>query len=47
MRAVGGLSERELGRVRGRLVEFAGELFESMARKDAGFGTTARSIARG
>jgi SRSO17 transposase len=34
MRAVAGLSERELARVRGRLVEFAGEMFASMARKD-------------
>ena len=34
MQAVAGLSERELARVRGRLVEFAGEMFESMARKD-------------
>jgi hypothetical protein len=31
---VSGLSEGELARVRGRLVEFAGEMFESMARKD-------------
>lgn len=34
MQAVAGLSERELVRVRGRLVEFAGEMFESMGRKD-------------
>lgn len=34
MRAVAGLSERELSRVRGRLVEFCGEVFESMRRKD-------------
>src|SRR6266516_3917519 len=34
MRAVAGLSERELSRVRGRLVEFTGEIFESMRRKD-------------
>jgi SRSO17 transposase len=34
MQAVAGLSERELARVRGRLVEFAGEMFVSMARKD-------------
>jgi SRSO17 transposase len=34
MRAVAGLSERELARVRGRLVEFSGEMFASMARKD-------------
>ncbi len=34
MQAVAGLSERELARVRGRLVEFAGEMFESMRRKD-------------
>jgi SRSO17 transposase len=34
MRAVAGLSERDLARVRGRLVEFTGELFESMRRKD-------------
>jgi SRSO17 transposase len=34
MRAVAGLSDRELARVRGRLVEFAGEMFASMARKD-------------
>ena len=34
MRVVAGLSERELGRVRGRLVEFASEMFASMARKD-------------
>jgi SRSO17 transposase len=34
MRAVAGLSKRELARVRGRLVEFAEEMFASMARKD-------------
>ena len=34
MQAVSGLSERELVRVGGRLVEFCGEMFESMARKD-------------
>jgi SRSO17 transposase len=34
MRDVAGLSERELARVRGRLVEFAGEMFAPMARKD-------------
>lgn len=34
MRDVAGLSERELARVRGRLVEFAGEMFASMRRKD-------------
>jgi SRSO17 transposase len=34
MQAVSGLSERELARVRGRLVEFAGEMLGSMARKD-------------
>ena len=34
MGSVSGLSERELSRVRGRLVEFAAEMFESMARKD-------------
>jgi SRSO17 transposase len=34
MQAVSGLSERELVRVRGRLVEFCGEMFESMRRKD-------------
>ena len=34
MQAVAGLSERELSRVRGRLVEFTGELFDSMRRKD-------------
>jgi SRSO17 transposase len=34
MRAVAGLSERELSRVRGRLVEFTSEMFDSMARKD-------------
>ena len=34
MQAVAGLSPGELARVRGRLVEFAEEMFESMARKD-------------
>jgi SRSO17 transposase len=34
MHAVAGLSERELARVRGRLVEFAGEMFDSMGRKE-------------
>ena len=34
MQAVAGLSERELSRVRGRLVEFTGEMFDSMRRKD-------------
>src|ERR1039458_7249588 len=34
MEAVAGLSSGELGRVRGRLVEFAGEMFDSMRRKD-------------
>jgi SRSO17 transposase len=34
MQAVAGLSERELARVRGRLGEFAGEMFGSMKRKD-------------
>jgi SRSO17 transposase len=34
MQAVAGLSSGELARVRGRLVEFAGEMLESMARKD-------------
>jgi SRSO17 transposase len=34
MRAVSGLSARELSRVRGRLVEFASEMLESMRRKD-------------
>jgi SRSO17 transposase len=34
MRAVAGLSERELARVRERLVEFVGELFASLRRKD-------------
>lgn len=34
MQPVAGLSERELARVRGRLVEFAAEMFASMARKD-------------
>jgi SRSO17 transposase len=34
MQAVGGLSERELARVRGRLVEFCAEVFDPMRRKD-------------
>ena len=34
MHAVAGLSERELARVRGRLVEFSDEMFESMGRKE-------------
>jgi len=34
MHAVSGLSERELARVRGRLVEFSDEMFESMRRKE-------------
>ncbi len=34
MGLVAGLSERELARVRGRLIEFAGEMFASMRRKD-------------
>lgn len=34
MQGVAGLSERELARVRGRLVEFCGEVFASMRRKD-------------
>jgi SRSO17 transposase len=34
MHAVAGLSERELARVRGRLLEFAGDMFESMGRKE-------------
>src|SRR5438445_227891 len=34
MQAVAGLSSRELSRVRGRLVEFASEMFGSMPRKD-------------
>lgn len=34
MQAVAGLSRRELASVRGRLVEFAAEMFESMRRKD-------------
>jgi hypothetical protein len=34
MRAVAGLSSGELVRVRSRLEEFAGEMFESMRRKD-------------
>ncbi|MGH3601651.1 MAG: IS701 family transposase [Pseudonocardiaceae bacterium] len=34
MQAVSGLSDRELARVRGRLVEFCGEMFDPMRRKD-------------
>ena len=34
MQPVAGLSERELARVRGRLVEFSEEMFASMARSD-------------
>jgi SRSO17 transposase len=34
MAAVAGLTPRQLGRVRGRLVEFAAEMFEPMGRKD-------------
>src|SRR5438552_9915652 len=34
MQAVAGLSDRELARARGRLVEFSLEMFESMARRD-------------
>jgi SRSO17 transposase len=34
MEPVAGLSERGLARVRGRLIEFAAEMFESMRRKD-------------
>ena len=34
MQAVAGLSRGELAGVRGRLEEFAGEMFESMRRKD-------------
>ena len=34
MQAVVGLSSGELARVRGGLVEFAGEVLESIARKD-------------
>jgi SRSO17 transposase len=34
MQGVAGLSSRELSRVRGRLVEFASEMFDSMPRKD-------------
>lgn len=34
MQNVAGLSDKQLARVRGRLVEFAGEMFESMRRKD-------------
>jgi hypothetical protein len=34
MQVVAGLSSGELARVRGRLEEFAGEMFDSMRRKD-------------
>jgi SRSO17 transposase len=34
MESVSGLSEKELARVGGRLVEFAGEMFCSMRRRD-------------
>ena len=34
MQAVACLSERELACVRGRLVEFSDEMFESMGRKE-------------
>ena len=34
MQDVAGLSDKQLARVRGRLVEFAGEMFESIRRKD-------------
>jgi SRSO17 transposase len=34
MGSVSGLSAKQLQRVRGRLVEFAGEMFESLVRKD-------------
>ncbi|MGI8715217.1 MAG: IS701 family transposase [Solirubrobacteraceae bacterium] len=34
MQAVAGLSDRELSRMRGRLVEFCGEMFDPMRRKD-------------
>jgi len=34
MDSVSGLSQKDLARVRGRLVEFAGEMFASMPRKD-------------
>ena len=34
MAAVTGLSASELSRVRGRLEEFAGEMFEPLARKE-------------
>jgi hypothetical protein len=34
METVAGLSERELARARERLVEFSGEMFASMKRKD-------------
>jgi SRSO17 transposase len=34
MQHVAGLSQKDLVRVRGRLVEFAGEVFASMRRKD-------------
>lgn len=34
MRSVSGLSDKQLARVRGRLVQFAAEMFEPMRRKD-------------
>jgi SRSO17 transposase len=34
MQQVSGLTDKQLARVRGRLVEFAGEMFSSMRRKD-------------
>jgi hypothetical protein len=34
MGSVSGLSAKQLQRVRGRLLEFAGEMFEPIARKD-------------
>ncbi len=37
MQGVAGLSDKQLARVRGRLVEFAGEMFCSMRRKDQRF----------
>jgi hypothetical protein len=43
MQAVAGLSERELSRVRGRLVEFTGEVFESMRRTDQRLGRGVRA----
>ena len=42
MQAVAGLSQRELARVRGRLVEFAAEMFEPMRERTSAAG--ARSI---